>query len=102
MDSVSINTKYRVLRADVGSLQKGTIRREILEHLLDRCSITSLEALGVYGTQRVAARIMELRSMGVEITSDRRADSMGKRYVKYLLRPGQVRRIRTLLKRLDS
>ena len=63
--------------------RRDTQQNKVLKHLLSRGTITPLEALGVYKISRLAARIEELRSKGVRIVSEMRADAEGSRYVCY-------------------
>lgn len=53
------------------------------KHLRSGRSITPLEALGLYGVFRLAARIKELREQGWMILSDIRRDMSGKVYSTY-------------------
>lgn len=52
-------------------------------HLKSGRSITPLEALGLYGIFRLAARIKELRDKGWDINTDIRNDPNGKIYATY-------------------
>lgn len=54
-------------------------------HLKSGRSITPLEALGLYGVFRLAARIKELRDYGWDITTEIRKDPNGKVYATYQL-----------------
>jgi hypothetical protein len=53
------------------------------KHLKNGLSITPLEALGLYGIFRLAARIKELRNKGWDINTDIRQDPNGKKYAAY-------------------
>jgi hypothetical protein len=64
-------------------------RKQILNHLLAGNSITPLEALGVFGCFRLAARIEELRDDGYAIDTELREDPKGKKYARYTM-PGTV------------
>jgi len=55
------------------------------EHLKAKRSITPLEALGLYGVFRLAARIKELRDKGWDIKTETRRDPNGKTYAAYKL-----------------
>lgn len=44
---------------------------KILQHMKDHGSITGLEAIQLYGCQRLAARISDLRKDGIAIKSER-------------------------------
>lgn len=57
----------------------------ILAHLQSGESITPLEAIGVYGVYRLAARILELRSAGYDIVTEHKRDARGKPYASYSL-----------------
>jgi hypothetical protein len=60
--------------------------KSVLRHLEKGKTITPLEALGVYGIYRLAARIRELRDAGHDVITHRRADERGKRFGEYELR----------------
>jgi hypothetical protein len=47
-------------------------------------SISPVEAAAVYGVQRLAARVLELRKLGAAIGTELRVDSSGHRYARYL------------------
>lgn len=59
--------------------------RKVLLHLEKHKSITPLEAFGVYGIFRLAARIWELRKIGKEIATVHMNDDNGKPYARYVL-----------------
>lgn len=54
-------------------------------HLASGKSITQLEALGLYGLFRLAARIKELRDRGWDISTEVRKDPNGNTYAAYVL-----------------
>lgn len=54
-------------------------------HLNAGRSITPLEALGLYGVFRLAARIKELREQGWDILTEIKRDPNGKTYATYAL-----------------
>ena len=54
-------------------------------HLKSGRSITPLEALGLYGVFRLAARMKELRERGWAISTEIRRDPNGKVYATYTL-----------------
>ena len=54
-------------------------------HLRSGRSITPLEALGLYGVFRLAARMKELRDQAWDIGTDIRRDPNGKTYAVYTL-----------------
>ena len=56
-------------------------------HLKSGRSLSSLEALGLYGMFRLAARIKELRNKGWQIDTHMREDPNGKPYAVYKLAP---------------
>lgn len=56
----------------------------VLSHLTDVGSITALEALGLYGVFRLAARIFDLRKQGHDIITEVRRDHNGKSYARYV------------------
>lgn len=56
-------------------------------HLKSGRSISPLEALGLYGMFRLAARIKELRNKGWDIDTAVRRDPNGKQYATYMLAP---------------
>lgn len=57
----------------------------IKTHLETKPSITALEALGLYGVFRLAARIYELKAQGWPISTEVRYDPNGKQYAVYSL-----------------
>jgi len=59
--------------------------RRVLSHLESVGSISPLEAFGVYGITRLAARINELRRVGFNVVTDMRQDAKGTRYASYSL-----------------
>lgn len=59
--------------------------RKILRHLEKHKSITPLEALGVYGVFRLAARVFELRKQGFDVVTIYNRDENDKPYAKYML-----------------
>lgn len=58
---------------------------QLRAHLRSGRSITPLEALGLYGVFRLAARIKELREQGWDISNEIRRDPNGKIYSTYSL-----------------
>lgn len=59
--------------------------RKVLRHLEKNRSITPLEALGVYGIFRLAARVYELRKEGFDVITTYMRDDNDKPYAKYVL-----------------
>jgi len=60
----------------------------VLEHLLHNDHLTPLQAIGVYGIYRLAARVYELNKIlphPLTITTQVVADARGKRYARYRL-----------------
>jgi hypothetical protein len=59
--------------------------RRVLRHLEKNQSITPLEALGVYGIFRLAARVLEIRKQGFDVKTHYKTDDNGKQYAAYQL-----------------
>lgn len=59
----------------------------IKRHLLDGRELTQLQALGLYGAFRLAARIKELRNAGWIIETEIKRDPKGSTYAVYRLPP---------------
>lgn len=59
--------------------------KTVLNHLKGGKHITPLEALGVYGIFRLAARILEIREEGYEVAMTRVFDAKRKQYARYSL-----------------
>ncbi len=62
-----------------------TQERMILGHLRLHGSITPLQALRLYGSYRLGARIYNLRKKGYNIISQSSRGRAGKHYGKYVL-----------------
>ena len=58
---------------------------KVLSHLNKGLHITPLEALGLYGIYRLAARINDLRTKGYPITTSVMRDVTGRSYARYQL-----------------
>lgn len=58
----------------------------ILAHLLEGNTVTPLQAIGVFGAYRLAARIKELRNAGHKIKTTMKRDPVGRPYAEYSLR----------------
>jgi hypothetical protein len=58
---------------------------KILQHLKRVGSISWVEANDLYRVRSLTRRIADLREMGHEIISEWRKDTLGQRYVRYLL-----------------
>lgn len=54
----------------------------LAEHLRKHKSISPAEAKQVYGIERLAARMLELKGV-VNYRAERRTDPLGKRYTRY-------------------
>lgn len=67
-----------------------TQRDQVIEHLNKYGSISPLEARHVYGIERLASRIDELKKSGFQITTTGKKDAKGKRYAEYAFTPGAV------------
>ena len=63
-------------------------QESIYKHLKTQGNLTQLEALGVYGIYRLAARVCEMRRKGVPIDSVNKKDANGKVYAQYFLNEG--------------
>lgn len=59
--------------------------RLVLLHLERNRTISPLEAFGVYGITRLAARIFELKKAGFQVVTTIHKDLMGKSYARYAL-----------------
>jgi hypothetical protein len=62
-------------------------QESIYKHLKNHGSLSQLEALGVYGIYRLAARVCEMRRKGVPIDSENKTDANGKVYASYFINP---------------
>lgn len=60
-------------------------KASILAHLLAGNTISQAEARQVFGVERLASRIHELKQDGHIIVGDDRYDAMGKLYTRYRL-----------------
>ena len=70
----------------MGSLRNGTQRTRIINFLRQGNSITSLEALSLFGSYRLAAHVEVLRNKhGMNITTEMKEDFTGRRYARYRL-----------------
>lgn len=59
--------------------------QKVLTHLQNSDHLTPLEALGLYGIYRLAARIHDLRSAGYRISNQVGQDGTGRPYSRYQL-----------------
>lgn len=64
-------------------ITKQSQNKKVLIHLIDQGSITSLEALDLYGIFRLAARVYVLRKEGHVISSTPFITGSGKTVAKY-------------------
>lgn len=60
---------------------------ELLTHMMSGRSISPLEALAHYGVFRLAARIHDLKDMGVDVQKITRVNIKGKQYAEYFINP---------------
>lgn len=68
------------------SVQGGTQKERILDYLMEGHSLTALEALNLFGTLRLGARIADIRSEGyIVYTAMVKDERTGKRYAQYSL-----------------
>lgn len=68
-----------------GQIMKKSKMDHLKAHLSSGKSITQLEALGLYGLFRLAARIKELRNSGWDISTEMRKDPNGSQVAVYVL-----------------
>lgn len=61
-----------------------TQKKDILNHLIEKGTITPIEALELYGCFRLGARIADLKAEGIQIRTDIVAKN-GKRFAQYSL-----------------
>lgn len=59
--------------------------QKVLKHLKRKKTITPLEAIGVFGIYRLAARIFELRKAGFNVITKMNMDEQGRPYARYSL-----------------
>ena len=74
---------YRTFKGNV--VEMVGQQESIYKHLKTQGNLTPLEALGVYGIYRLAARVCEMRRKGVPIDSVNKKDANGKVYAQYFL-----------------
>jgi hypothetical protein len=67
------------------TLNKLSMTTLILNHLLDKETITSVEAQALYRCRSLSKRISELKSEGWTINSVLKTDVTGQRYARYQL-----------------
>ena len=60
-----------------------TQNEQLIQHLNTYGSVSPLEARHVYQIERLAARINELRKLGIDIVTRLKKDANGKRYAEY-------------------
>lgn len=66
-----------------------TQNNKLLNHMMTGRSITPLEALGLYGVFRLAARMFELKATGVDIQKKTKVDINGTQYAEYSINPNE-------------
>ncbi len=64
---------------------------KVRAHFLSGRSLTQLEAIGLYGAFRLAARVHELKEQGMKIDTLMKEDPNGNPYAEYKLRSARVR-----------
>ena len=68
------------------SVQSGSQKDRILDYLMEGHSLTPLEALNLFGTFRLGARIADIKAEGYLIRTERVKDPRtGKYYASYSL-----------------
>lgn len=72
-------------------MARNTQNEMILEHLMKGRSITPLEALSLYGSLRLGARIYDIERRGIRVRRERAA---GHRYFIYWIDPGEIERVK--------
>ena len=60
-------------------------RELLITHFESRSSISGVEAATIYKIRSLPRRIMDLKVMGYEFTSEWRTDPTGQRYKRYTL-----------------
>ncbi len=66
----------------------------ILEHMMTGSAITPLEALELYGSLRLGARIYEIRSRGIRVETETAHGFNGKRFARYRMKPEEIERVK--------
>jgi hypothetical protein len=77
----NIQTASRIL----GALSSTNQCRDVLHHIIQKGSISQLEADSLYRVKRLTSRIHELKKLGVNLLGEFRKDLTGKRYVRYYI-----------------
>lgn len=67
----------------------------IAQHLLDKGSITPVEAAAVYRVRALPRRIADLKENGWPIKRELKTDATGQRYARYYLNPEDFDRLST-------
>ena len=62
----------------------------VLAHLTRGSHLTPLEAIGLYGIYRLAARIYDLRTAGHKINTVVKNDTRGRPYARYTLQAATI------------
>ncbi|AGC35530.1 hypothetical protein RHEph01_gp019 [Rhizobium phage RHEph01] len=78
--------KKAVPKARVVVFQSGSQCDRLVKHLAAGNSITPLVARQLFGVERLAARILEIKKAGHKVTSTIKTDVNGKVYAEYALR----------------
>jgi hypothetical protein len=63
---------------------------KLKKHFLSGRSLTQLEAIGLYGAFRLAARVHDLKAKGMKIETTIKHDPLGSPYAEYKLRSARV------------
>lgn len=63
---------------------------KLRQHFLSGRSLTQLEAIGLYGAFRLAARVHDLKREGMKFDTQIKRDPMGNPYAVYSLRKRRV------------
>lgn len=66
-------------------LTEATQNYDVLLHLMQKPTITQVEAHELYRVYRLASRINDLKNLGVLIVSTRVVDLTGRNYTRYSL-----------------
>lgn len=67
------------------ALGAGGQNYQVLSHLIQRGSLSPLEARNTYRVERLASRITELKQRGVSIRREMRRDESDHKYARYFL-----------------
>ena len=67
------------------AVQSASQNNAILAYMQEGNTITTLEALNLFGCMRLASRINDLRNRGYDIRTDKVVTPTGKRVAQYVL-----------------